>query len=95
MSSHIYSPKDSSRDNMKHILSTAHAALDQVYSAPLCSSPPLSHSLQPPPPSLREILAAYRTKGDGDRDMLLAMLNAKTAEDEVGAIIHPSSFAES
>ncbi|PPQ71603.1 hypothetical protein CVT26_010538 [Gymnopilus dilepis] len=37
---------------------------------------------QPPPPTLREILAAYRAKGDGDRDMLLAMLNAKTAEDQ-------------
>ncbi|PPQ63525.1 hypothetical protein CVT24_004753 [Panaeolus cyanescens] len=37
---------------------------------------------QPPPPSLREILTAYRTKGDGDRDMLLSMLNAKTAEDQ-------------
>jgi len=37
---------------------------------------------QPAPPSLREILAAYRTRGDGDRDMLLAMLNAKTAEDQ-------------
>ncbi|KAF8971510.1 hypothetical protein BDZ97DRAFT_1786875 [Flammula alnicola] len=37
---------------------------------------------QPPPPSLREILTAYSTKGDGDRDMLLAMLNAKTAEDQ-------------
>ncbi|KAJ4489588.1 hypothetical protein C8J55DRAFT_557494 [Lentinula edodes] len=36
---------------------------------------------QKPPPSLREILSAYRSKGDGDRDMLLAMLNAKTAED--------------
>ncbi|KAJ3513736.1 hypothetical protein NLJ89_g2781 [Agrocybe chaxingu] len=32
--------------------------------------------------TLREILSAYRTKGDGDRDMLLAMLNAKTAEDQ-------------
>jgi len=43
-----------------------------------------AHSIleQPPPPSLREILTAYRTKGDGDRDMLLAMLNAKTAEDQ-------------
>ncbi|KAJ3783797.1 hypothetical protein GGU10DRAFT_295389 [Lentinula aff. detonsa] len=40
------------------------------------------HTLdQTPPPSLREILNAYRTKGDGDRDMLLAMLNAKSAED--------------
>ncbi|KAF5374854.1 hypothetical protein D9758_000072 [Tetrapyrgos nigripes] len=37
---------------------------------------------QPPPPTLREILVAYRAKGDGDRDMLLAMLNAKTAEDQ-------------
>ncbi|KAF9036506.1 hypothetical protein BDZ89DRAFT_1061813 [Hymenopellis radicata] len=37
---------------------------------------------QPPPPSLREILSAYRAKGDGDRDMLLAMLNAKTAEEQ-------------
>ncbi|KAG6815862.1 hypothetical protein H0H87_010718 [Tephrocybe sp. NHM501043] len=38
---------------------------------------------QTPPPSLREILTAYRNKGDGDRDMLLAMLSAKTAEDQV------------
>ncbi|EPS99092.1 hypothetical protein FOMPIDRAFT_1060924 [Fomitopsis schrenkii] len=37
---------------------------------------------QSPPPSLREILDAYRTKGDGDRDMLIAMLNAKAAEDQ-------------
>ncbi|KAK7058308.1 hypothetical protein VNI00_001939 [Paramarasmius palmivorus] len=36
----------------------------------------------PPPPTLREILTAYRTKGDGDREMLLAMLNAKAAEDQ-------------
>ncbi|KAF9459442.1 hypothetical protein BDZ94DRAFT_1312365 [Collybia nuda] len=37
---------------------------------------------QSPPPTLREILGAYRAKGDGDRDMLLAMLNAKSAEDQ-------------
>lgn len=37
---------------------------------------------QPPPPTLREILGAYNSRGDGDRDMLLAMLNAKTAEDQ-------------
>ncbi|KZT06334.1 uncharacterized protein LAESUDRAFT_726164 [Laetiporus sulphureus 93-53] len=37
---------------------------------------------QAPPPSLRDILDAYRTKGDGDRDMLIAMLNAKSAEDQ-------------
>ncbi|KAF8168277.1 hypothetical protein B0H34DRAFT_54020 [Crassisporium funariophilum] len=43
-----------------------------------------AHSVleQAPAPSLREILSAYRTKGDGDREMLLAMLNAKTAEDQ-------------
>ncbi|PCH33373.1 hypothetical protein WOLCODRAFT_147475 [Wolfiporia cocos MD-104 SS10] len=41
------------------------------------------HSIQQsPPPSLREILDAYRTRGDGDRDMLIAMLNAKSAEDQ-------------
>ncbi|KAK2462045.1 hypothetical protein APHAL10511_006508 [Amanita phalloides] len=39
-------------------------------------------SLDPPPPSLREILSAYRSRGDGDREMLLAMLNAKAAEDQ-------------
>ncbi|KAA1468539.1 hypothetical protein DENSPDRAFT_833867 [Dentipellis sp. KUC8613] len=37
---------------------------------------------QPPPPSLREILGAYRSRGDGDREMLMAMLNAKSAEDQ-------------
>ncbi|KIY51343.1 hypothetical protein FISHEDRAFT_56853 [Fistulina hepatica ATCC 64428] len=38
---------------------------------------------QPPPPTLREILSAYTTKGDGDREMLLAMLNAKSSEDQL------------
>ncbi|TFK93574.1 hypothetical protein K466DRAFT_478357 [Polyporus arcularius HHB13444] len=37
---------------------------------------------QPPPPTLREILEAYKARGDGDREMLLAMLNAKTSEDQ-------------
>ncbi|KAF9243873.1 hypothetical protein BU15DRAFT_59713 [Melanogaster broomeanus] len=37
---------------------------------------------QVPPPSLREILSAYKSKGDGDRDMLISMLNAKSAEDQ-------------
>ncbi|KAJ7102263.1 hypothetical protein B0H15DRAFT_795789 [Mycena belliarum] len=52
--------------------------------------PPLGHVVssassvlaQPPPPSLRDILGAYKANGDGDRDMLLAMLNAKSAEDQ-------------
>ncbi|KAF8203230.1 hypothetical protein BJ912DRAFT_943329 [Pholiota molesta] len=68
MNSHHYPHAEPSRypfDDVKRLISSAHAALEQ-----------------PPPPSLREILTAYRTKGDGDRDMLLAMLNAKTAEDE-------------
>ncbi|KAJ7630613.1 hypothetical protein FB45DRAFT_916054 [Roridomyces roridus] len=37
---------------------------------------------QMPPPTLRDILGAYKANGEGDRDMLLAMLNAKTAEDQ-------------
>ncbi|KAJ6519483.1 hypothetical protein C8R45DRAFT_951672 [Mycena sanguinolenta] len=37
---------------------------------------------QPSPPTMRDILAAYKANGDGDRDMLLAMLNAKAAEDQ-------------
>jgi hypothetical protein len=45
-------------------------------------SPP-TFPFQPPPPSLREILGAYRTRGNGDREMLTAMLNAKSAEDQV------------
>ncbi|KAF8610491.1 hypothetical protein BDV93DRAFT_601491 [Ceratobasidium sp. AG-I] len=41
------------------------------------------HALsQTPPPSLREILGAYNSKGEGDRDMLIALLNAKSAEDQ-------------
>lgn len=45
---------------------------------------------QPPAPSLREVLGAYRLKGDGDREMLLAILNAKAAEDQVCSN-HPTS----
>ncbi|KAF8226112.1 hypothetical protein L208DRAFT_1407643 [Tricholoma matsutake] len=59
------------------------------------SSPDINHLVtsafsvleQSPPPSLREILVAYRSKGDGDRDMLLAMLNAKSAEDQVRSLL--------
>jgi hypothetical protein len=46
---------------------------------------------QPPAPSLREVLGAYRLKGDGDREMLLAILNAKAAEDQVCSICHAPS----
>ncbi|CAE6433219.1 unnamed protein product [Rhizoctonia solani] len=41
------------------------------------------HALsQTAPPSLREILSAYNSKGEGDREMLIALLNAKSAEDQ-------------
>ncbi|KIJ45561.1 hypothetical protein M422DRAFT_29685 [Sphaerobolus stellatus SS14] len=47
------------------------------------------HALeQQPPPTMREILSAYKNKGDGDREMLLAMLNAKSAEDQrIAAVV--------
>lgn len=42
------------------------------------------------PPSMHEILAAFTAKGDGDREMLFALLNAKAAEDNVRAnFFHP------
>ncbi|CAE6418883.1 hypothetical protein ACGC1H_006160 [Rhizoctonia solani] len=37
---------------------------------------------QPPPPTLREILSAYAAQGRGDREMLIALLKAKAAEDQ-------------
>ncbi|KAJ7596692.1 hypothetical protein C8J56DRAFT_918093 [Mycena floridula] len=44
----------------------------------------LSMSLlnETPGPSMREILQAYRSKGDGDKELLLALLRAQTAENE-------------
>ncbi|CAE6411401.1 unnamed protein product [Rhizoctonia solani] len=38
-------------------------------------------ALNQPPPTLREILSAYSAKGEGDREMLIALLQAKAAED--------------
>jgi hypothetical protein len=77
-----------SPEQMSRLLVTAHSILEQV-TFPLLFLVELEAYLfsQPPPPSLREILTAYRTKGDGDRDMLLAMLSAKTAEDQVGLFL--------
>ncbi|CAE6418370.1 unnamed protein product [Rhizoctonia solani] len=37
---------------------------------------------QSPSPTIREILGAYSSKGEGDREMLVALLNAKSAEDQ-------------
>jgi hypothetical protein len=53
---------------------------------PLQQRPRVIHPNSPcqaPPPTLRDILGAYKARGDGDRDMLIAMLNAKSAEDQV------------
>lgn len=83
-------PPHPSLDHTRLVMSTWHV-LEQV-SIPSPPFSPFPHlHFQPPPPSLREILGAYRSKGDGDRDMLIAMLNAKSAEDQVGAI--PSTLS--
>ncbi|KAG8905929.1 hypothetical protein FRB99_007934 [Tulasnella sp. 403] len=37
---------------------------------------------QVPPPNLTDVLGAYAQKGDGDREMLLNILKAKSAEDQ-------------
>ncbi|KAF8148356.1 hypothetical protein K438DRAFT_1733915, partial [Mycena galopus ATCC 62051] len=50
-------------------------SLDDVFSS---TRTVLNH---PSSPTLREILAAYNAHGNGDRDKLLATLNAKAAED--------------
>ncbi|KAJ7899983.1 hypothetical protein B0H14DRAFT_2671732 [Mycena olivaceomarginata] len=68
-----YNDPSSSRYLPKY---TAESSLAHVVSA---ASSALD---QPPPPTLRDILGAYKANGDGDRDMLLAMLNAKAAEDQ-------------
>lgn len=70
MSSVVSPPFDNARD----------PNLDDEFSRVISST---WHVLeQIPPPSLREVLGAYNSKGDGDRDMLIAMLNAKSAEDQ-------------
>jgi len=54
----------------------------QSYSAQLTNVALLKS--QPIPPSVREILTAYTAKGsDADREVLLAILQAKAAEDQV------------
>ncbi|KAF7306629.1 hypothetical protein MIND_00454300 [Mycena indigotica] len=42
---------------------------------------PLLTSSKPPAPTLRDVLGAYKANGDGDREVLLAVLKAKTSED--------------
>lgn len=39
---------------------------------------------------MNDILGAYRAKGDGDREMLLALLNAKAAEENVRVHLYSS-----
>jgi hypothetical protein len=71
------------RDSRPALETTWHA-LSQVcaYTHYLCMH--LAHTCprQTAPPALREILSAYNAKGEGDRDMLVALLNAKSAEDQ-------------
>ncbi|KAJ6627269.1 hypothetical protein B0H10DRAFT_1996302 [Mycena sp. CBHHK59/15] len=73
-----------------HHLSSHHYSVPDSSSSRYGPDPSLNHIVssassileQSPPPTLRDILGAYKANGDGDRDMLLAMLNAKTAEDQ-------------
>ncbi|KAF7339955.1 hypothetical protein MVEN_01913200 [Mycena venus] len=75
---------------MHHLNSHYNEPSSSRYHPKYGADPPLGHVVssassvldQPPPPSLRDILGAYKANGDGDRDMLLAMLNAKAAEDQ-------------
>ncbi|KAJ1304986.1 hypothetical protein OPQ81_000029 [Rhizoctonia solani] len=67
------------------------AALSQASHSLLHGGGPGAHvsSPQPPPPTLREILSAYAAQGRGDRDMLIALLKAKAAEDQrITSIAH-------
>lgn len=48
---------------------------------------------QPAPPSLRELLEAYSQKGNGDRELLLAMLAAKSSEDQVCTLLFRSTYS--
>lgn len=73
-----------------------HLAAPPAGALPACPPAHLLTPLQSPPPSLREILGAYKSRGDGDRDMLLAMLHAKSAEDNVRRVCvrpHPSCLS--
>ncbi|QRV92918.1 hypothetical protein RhiJN_20936 [Ceratobasidium sp. AG-Ba] len=76
MSSAYASPPRSARASSPKSPSQSHASTSK---AAIESS--LQALSQPPPPTLREILAAYSSKGQGDRDMLIALLNAKAAEE--------------
>ncbi|KAM6497959.1 hypothetical protein JOM56_005907 [Amanita muscaria] len=79
---------------MNSFASSSHHPLTQNSSSPPYLASPMDPEFrrlfasatyvldQAPPPSLREILAAYSARGDGDREMLLSMLNAKAAEDQ-------------
>jgi len=73
----IVSPTHSPVENASH---ASHPTPDSEMNRVISST---WHVLeQTPPPSLRDVLGAYSSKGDGDRDMLIAMLNAKSAEDQ-------------
>ncbi|KAL7413279.1 hypothetical protein BDY24DRAFT_389532 [Mrakia frigida] len=48
--------------------------------------PPSSNTFQLLPPSLTEILDAFSKNGGGDRELLLAILSAKRAEEDVSVV---------
>lgn len=48
--------------------------------------PPAGGSPVPPPPSLRAILGEFSSNGGGDRELLLGILGAKTAEEDVSRL---------
>jgi hypothetical protein len=68
---------------MSRMINSTWHILEQVRADHKFLSRALTLRPQTPPPSLREVLGAYKSRGDGDRDMLIAMLNAKSAEDQV------------
>jgi len=58
---------------------------DEELVSPCSLSPSKAHTdIQPAPPaSLSSILESFRKSGEGDRDLLLSILGAKKAEEEV------------
>ena len=85
--SDYHSGRDAHDAAMRALLASTWQVMDQVQVCFYPGPPPPFANLSPqrPPPTMNDILGAYRAKGDGDREMLLALLNAKTAEENVRA----------
>jgi len=78
-------PMTSSVHHPHHLLDSSWRILDQVRSLSVLLLHACADPSQTTSPSLREILAAFKfSKGqDGDCQLLMAVLNAKSAEDQV------------